>query len=375
MGILSLFKKSYYPLNKITISKKRLIHNYSYLSGISKDIKAAPVLKSNAYGHGLVSTAKILDSQNAPFFCVDSLYEAYELLKNKIKTPILIMGYVHPDNLSVKKLPFSYAVYNTESAIAINKYQPNAGVHIFVDSGMHREGITVSELPEFIRHLKSLNNLKIEGLMSHFGASEEPHNPSTQKQLKNFETAIRILNNEAVFPKWVHLGNSSAALNYKDYQKKIGNVVRCGIALYGIDPEDKDKNLMPVLELRTTLNQVKTVKRGERVGYSFTFKAETDKTIGILPLGYHDGLDRRLSTIGMVKIQDTLCPIIGRVSMNLTTIDITKLKNPKVGLDVVVYSNNNTEQNSINHLARNIDTIPYDLLVNLAASTKRLIID
>ena len=103
MFIPSVFRKSYYPLNQITISKSRLLHNYSYLSGISKNLKIAPVLKSNAYGHGINNVAKILDRVGAPFFCVDSLYEAYELLKLKIKTPILIMGFVHPENLKVKK--------------------------------------------------------------------------------------------------------------------------------------------------------------------------------------------------------------------------------------------------------------------------------
>src|SRR5882672_7179144 len=105
------FRKKYSPSNKIEISESALLSNYKYLSDLSA-LKIAPVLKSNAYGHGLPLVAKILDNVGAPFFCVDSLYEAYELLKISIKTPILIMGYTHPDNLKVKKLPFSFAVYD-----------------------------------------------------------------------------------------------------------------------------------------------------------------------------------------------------------------------------------------------------------------------
>lgn len=375
MRFLSLFRRSYSPLNKITISKNRLLNNFNYLSNVSKDISIAPVLKSNAYGHGLLNIAKIIDSQKAPFLCVDSLYEAYELIKENIKTPILIMGYVHPENLKVKRLPFSYAVYDKESAVAINKYQPSAKIHIFVDTGMHREGISINELPEFLRFLMTLKNLKIEGLMSHFAVSEEPKNIFTQKQIKNFKSAVKILNNEGIFPKWIHIGNSGAVLNYKEYEKEIGNVCRSGIALYGIDPEGRNNSLEPVLELKTILNQVKLMQKDEKAGYSFTFTAKKDMTIGILPLGYNDGIDRNLSNTGGVSINGIWCPIIGRVSMNLTTVDLSKLKDPLVGREVVVYSRNTKDQNSIYNLAEKINTIPYELLVNLTTTTKRFVID
>src|SRR6266516_2620701 len=109
MQFSSFFKKRYYPLNTIEISASALLENYRYLSRLAKDMVVAPVLKSNAYGHGLTPVAKVLDRISPSFFCVDSLYEAYDLLKNNIKTSILVMGYVNPDNLKVKKLPFSYA--------------------------------------------------------------------------------------------------------------------------------------------------------------------------------------------------------------------------------------------------------------------------
>ena len=374
MSLSPLFKKSYYPLNTIEISSSALLNNYRFLSGLTDDVTVAPVLKSNAYGHGLTLVAKILDSVSAPFFCVDSLYEAYELLKNKIKTPILIMGYVNPDNLKVKKLPFSYAIYDDALVAGISRYQPQAGIHIFVDTGMHREGISVEDLPGFLGYIKSFGNLKVEGLMSHLGVGENPATPGTKKQIENFKKAEEIVRQYDFAPVWRQIAASGALLHNKDYKENLGNVARCGIALYGIDPEGKDLgHLQPALQLKTTLNQVKHVRKGEGVGYDFTFTAKKDMTIGILPLGYFDGVDRRLSNKGLVLVSNVACPIIGRVSMNLTTVDLSGVESPQVGDEVIVFANNPSSKNSIYNAALQCDIIPYELLVHLYSSTKRVI--
>jgi|SRR5579885_482547 len=370
---LPLFlKKPYYPLNRIEISKEALLHNYQYLSCLASGIAVAPVLKSNAYGHGLVLVAKMLDDLGAPFFCVDSLYEAYELLKHKIKTPVLIMGYVNPQNLKVKKLPFSYAVYDREVVSAISKYQPHAAVHIFVDTGMHREGILLSQLPEFLSYIKSFGNLRVAGLMSHFAAADHSTNTFTKKQVENFAKAKEIVLSVGFSPKWFHISASGGLLNHETYRGCIGNLARAGISLYGIDPEGKDKNLQPALRLTTTLHLIKKIPKGEKIGYDFTYTAEKNMMIGILPLGYYDGADRRLSNKGFVSINDVFCPIIGRVSMNLTTIDITAVKNPQIGDKVIIYSSKPDDKNSIANSAKICGTIPYDLLVHLASSTRRI---
>jgi alanine racemase len=372
MSLLSFFKRDYYPLNTIEISETALLANYRYLSNLDSTIKIAPVLKSNAYGHGLSFVAKILDNAGAPFLCVDSLYEAYDLLKNNIKTPILIMGYVNPDNLRVKKLPFSYAVYDKKLVEGISKYQRYAGIHIFVDTGMNREGVHLSDLPEFVAYIKSFGNLRIEGLMSHLGAAHIAE--ATKKQLDRFEKAKKIIDDAGFQPKWFHMSPSTGLLHKAEYKGRLGNLSRCGISLYGIDPEEKDKKLQPVLQLTTTLNQIKFLPKGESVGYDFTFTAKKDMTIGILPIGYFDGVDRRLSNKGFVLMKNSLCPIIGRVSMNLTTVDISNVENPKVGDTVIVFSNNSQDKNSIYNSALLAQTIPYDLLIHLAASTRRIVV-
>ncbi len=372
MDMFSHFKREYKPLNRIEVSSVALHHNYDYLSQ-SSGLAIAPALKSNAYGHGLGLVAKALDLIGAPFFCVDSIYEGYELLKHKVKTPILIMGYVDPDNLRLKKLPFSYAVSNHEMLETVYKYQPHAGVHIFVDTGMYREGVPMDDLPDIISRMQSMKRLHIEGLMSHFAAADT-YDDLTKLQVKNFQIAQVLFHKSGIQPKWIHIANSLGVLNYKKYTGKIGNLARPGIAMYGIDPLNKDKTLQPALSFSSTLVQIKDLDKGESSGYDFTFKAKKKMRIGVVAAGYNDGIDRRFSNNGFMKIGETYCQIIGRVSMNVTMIDVSSAKNPAIGDRVVVYSSTLSDKNSLNKAAFAIDTIAYDLLVKLAAPTRRILV-
>ncbi len=352
--IKKAIKKPYHTLNIIEISKKRLIGNYLRLSLIDKGIKVAPVLKSNAYGHGLVEVAKILDSLQPPFFCVDSLHEAYELYKAKIKSGILIMGYINPKNLAIKELPFSYVVYDLIQLKQIFIHQPQAKIHIFVDTGMHREGVLMDDLEKFVKYIPKNRLGNIEGLMSHFAASEEPERYETKQQVKNFKKAIEILNKNKIFPKWIHIANSYGLLNSQTLGLgKISNLARTGLSLYD-----------SVLRFVTHINQIKKIKKGDKVGYNFTYTAKKDLAIAVLPVGYNDGVDRGFSNIGKVLLKGGVtCPIIGRVSMNITTVDISSVKHAKVGDEVEIYFNIPIK-----------GKILYEFLVHLERSTKRKII-
>ena len=260
LKILNIFKKEYKSLNFIEISKANLIHNYNYLSSLNRKIKIAPVIKSNGYGHGIVNIAKILAPQNPPFFCVDSLFEAYELLKANIKTPILITGYTNPENLKVKKLPFSFAVFTQDLLRAINDYQLQSRIHIFVDTGMRREGVRVEELPEFLDALKQFPNLKIEGVMSHLASTNGKGDPVFQNQIRNFKKALEIFRNYKIKPKWIHIAASGGLVNKETNEivSQISNLSRAGIALFGLVD---NKNLIPTLRLITHLAQIKTLKK------------------------------------------------------------------------------------------------------------------
>lgn len=360
----------YYPLNKIEISAERLTNNYQYLSSISKKIKIAPVVKSNAYGHGIELVSRILDSQNPPFFCVDSLFEAYQLKKVGIKSAVLIMGFVDARNLKGKRLPFSFTVFDLDFTRQLDKYQPGAKIHIKVDTGMNRLGVPLSELTNYLKEIKKLKNLEVEGIMSHL-SSPRSSKSYTDYQILNYKKAIELLENSRVYPKYRHIAASGAIFNVKsEILAGISNLARCGIALYGASGEGNTK---PVLELKSQIVHIKKLNAGNLVGYDRTFTAKSNTVIAILPLGYNDGVDRRLSNNGHVTYKGMSCPIIGRVSMNITTIDISMVKNPKIGDDVTVISSNLKNQNNIISLAKDTNTIPHDLLVHLHAKAVRRI--
>lgn len=370
-----LIRKSFTPLNLITVSKQRLIDNYVELSKVNPEIKVAPVLKSNAYGHGLGVVGKILDETDAPFICVDSLYEAFQIhSKARAKTPILIMGYIHPKSLAVKKLPFSFAVYDLEHAAVLDKYQPGAKVHIFVDTGMHREGVTIDALPEYLENLKKLKNIQVEGLMTHFAELSKPDSALTKLQVENFAKAKKQVLEAGFKPRWVHVGGILALA-------KKGlidcNLVRVGKAFYGVDDADSAPyklKIKPVLEFKTRIVQIKKVKKGETVGYNGTYVAGSDRIIAVLPLGYNDGVDRRLSNKGLFMVGGVECPIVGLISMNITTIDITDVKEPVLDQEAVFISMDPKDKNSIIGQCERGGVLPHEMLIHIAESTKRVVV-
>ena len=376
ISIFKILQRRSYPLNIIELSRQNLEQNYQYLASLHQNLKVAPVLKSNAYGHGLKEIGKMVDGQNPPFICVDSLYEAYILQKEGIKSQILIMGYIDSRSLIRKKLPFSYAIFGLDQAKALNKFQPGAKVHIFFDTGMHREGVPLDDLNQFLKDLSQFKNLEIEGIMSHLAATSADLEKLWVTQVKNFKKGLDIIRKNGIYPKWVHIGASGAILNQKlrDQIGECSNVVRTGKAFYGITLGDTKVEVKPILALKSKIYQVKKIKKGAAVGYDGSFIAKKDMTIATLPLGYFDGVDRRLSNKGAVLVEGVECPIIGRVSMNITTIDISQVENPKVGMEAVVISSNPTDPNSIENFATISQTIPHDLLVHLAESTRREIV-
>ncbi len=359
--------------NRIFLSRENLLHNYRYLQSLNPQIQIAPVLKSNAYGHGLVEIARILDTVHAPFFCVNSFSEAYTLYKNGIRTPLHIMGYVDPEQIKHERFPFSYTTYNYHQLEAINTYQPGSTIHIFVDTGMHREGFRLGLLPTLLGNLKQFPHLRITGFMSHFAQGENPTNQQTIMQLQNFQKAKTILNAQGIFPRYEHIAASAGYLNFAK-NTAIGNTARIGKALYGVDPRGKNKELKPVLSLQTKVVQIKTLKKGDPIGYNATFVAKKKITIAVLPIGYADGLDRRLSNNGYTLVNTKVCPIVGRVSMNITTIDISGVPNLNVGHDVTVISSVREDKNSVESIALLCKTIPYDISAGLSSLLPREVV-
>lgn len=364
-----LNKRLYRPLNRIELSAENLLNNYQYLLSVKPGVSVAPVLKSNAYGHGLVEIATILDKKTPPFFCVDSLFEAYELKKADIKSPILITGYIDPFNVKIKTIPFSYAVFDIDFAKALNSHQPGTRIHLFIDTGMGREGITLADLPQFLTEIKQLSRLNIEGVMSHFASADEKNSSQTIKQLENFNKAVQMIKEVGLDPKWIHLSASAGLIG-----NSLGNcnLSRVGLSIYGYNPFNLvDNNFKPVLRLTTKIVQLKRLPKGSPIGYNHTYFLEKDSTIAILPLGYFDGVDRHLSQKGVVKVGGEYCPIIGSVSMNITTIDVSSIKDPVVGQEVEIISRDPKALNSIGNIAKTVETMPYEIMVHLASTTRR----
>lgn len=368
------FPKHFYtPLNTIYLSKERLLENLAYLSDLNEHVQIAPVLKSNAYGHGIVEIAKILDTKRLPFFCIDSLYEAYTLYKEKVATPLLIMGYVDPANLAVKKLPFSYAIYTLEYLKKLYQKQPHAAFHLFIDTGMHREGMSLDELLLTIDFIKQ-KNITVDGVMSHLASGDDAHKDITKKQIQNFAQAKIILEKSGIVPRYRHLAASGAKLREANYPDGLWNIARVGLGIYGIDPKGYNPNLKPVLTLTTKIAQIKRIEKKESVGYDATFTAKKSMVLAILPIGYNDGVDRGLSNVGYVTYKEIPCPIIGRVSMNITTIDVSHVPDPMVGDSVVIYSDNQKDKNSLVAAAKIAKTIPYEILIHVDPHIRREII-
>jgi alanine racemase len=359
----------YTPLNKVLIDKAKLLDNFRVLKSLNPNTELFPVLKSNAYGHGLKQIGEIIKDLNLKYVCVDSLFEAYELTKVGYDNNILITGYVDPENLKVKSLPFSYVIWSLDQAINIKKIQKNAKFHLFVDTGMNREGIRIDELEELLINLKS-NDIKLEGLMSHFASADDLDSPQSSSQIEKFKETKLLLEKYEFNPIHTHISASAGML------RNLGNefnAARVGLAFYGQEPI-ADQTLVPFLSLTSTLIQIKKVKKGEQIGYNATFTADRDMIVGILPIGYNDGVERKLSNLGMVKYGETFCPIVGRVSMNITTIDISRIINPKVGDQVYIYTDHKSDINSIENVAKASNMIPYEILVHINPSTRREII-
>lgn len=359
-------------LSNVSLSQSALINNYLYLSSLFQSIAIAPVLKSNAYGHGLLEIATILDQLNAPFFCVNNFDEAVTLYSNGIKTPIHIMGYVTPEDIRLH-LPFSFTLFNYDQLSVLNTVYNKASIHVFIDTGMHREGFGFEKLAHLFSKIKECKNITVTGIMSHLASGDKPESDITKNQLRAFSQGILLAKEYGISPQWTHIFASTGLLSHYEIGVSCGNIARIGKALYGIDPRYKNDNLEPILSLQSKIVQIKSLNKNENIGYNETFKTIGHTVIGIIPLGYYDGIDRRLSNKGIVLIDGVTCPIVGRVSMNMTAVDITLVKNQHVGMNVTVISNILNEINSINSIAAICDTIPYDVVTRINKSIIRIL--
>ncbi|MEK7634910.1 MAG: alanine racemase [Patescibacteria group bacterium] len=363
---------NYDALIKVLISKSALLDNLNEYKTHYPQIGFAPVLKSNAYGHGLVEVAKILDKEEKPFFVVDSLFEARTLRENGIKSDILIIGYTTPENITRSKLPgVAFTLTSMSQLETLSKTEFRViKIHLKIDTGMHRQGIASEEIEKIIKIVKNNSNIILEGICSHLADADNLDDSFTQKQIKEWNGAVKIFKENFDSLKYFHLSASSGAQYSKDIE---ANVARLGIGLYGAI--ESNLKLKPILEMQTILSSIKTIQKEEGVGYNLTYKTPKIMRLATVPVGYFEGVDRRLSNIGFFKIGNNFCPIVGRVSMNITSIDISSVPEAKEGDKVVVLSNNPEDKNSVMNIAKTAGTISYKILVHIPQHLKRIVVD
>lgn len=363
----------YQPLIEVRIFKDALLYNLKVYQQKYPLMAFAPVLKSNAYGHGLALVAKILDKENVPFFVVDSFYEALTLRQHGVKSKILILGYVSAEQIFqnvVKDTSVGITSLEQLKMVADNLKSPKA-FHLKIDTGMNRQGVSLAEVSEAIGVIKANRNFILEGLCTHLAQAVEDSG-LTKKQIANWQAASQIFKENFSSIKYWHVVASAGVLLE---QKIFANVVRLGWGLYGLDARPQaGLNLRPALELRSVVGGVKKIATGECVGYDGTFTAEKPLIAATLPLGYNEGVDRRLSNKGWVKIHDTFCPIIGRVSMNITTVDISEAQNIKLNDRAIVISAKPGDKNSVLNIAKICDCLPLEIVVHIPPYLRRMVV-
>ncbi|OHA29545.1 MAG: alanine racemase [Candidatus Taylorbacteria bacterium RIFCSPLOWO2_02_FULL_43_22b] len=377
LRLVRSMRSKYTPLLEISLSRQNIIHNLRVFQNQFKNAKIAPTLKSRAYGHGLIPIAKILDEENLPFFVIDSYHEALILRNEGIRTPILIIGYTRIENIrhnKLKNISFAITSFDQLKELARSLTKP-ARFHLKIDTGMGRQGIKMDDLNAADSMIKSNPNIILEGIMSHLADADNMNQIYTKEQIIKWNGVANKSKN--LFPtlKYFSLSNS-AGYFYSDYTE--ANLARVGLGLYGIKQNtkrDKDLDLRPVLEMKTIISGLKKHERGDKIGYNGTFEVKNPSLLAILPLGYSEGLDRRLSNRGFVKVRGKFCPIVGNISMNLTIIDVTNVPNVAFGDEVTVISRNPDDENSVENISIHSGTIDHEFLAHIPHEIRRKIVE
>jgi alanine racemase len=336
-------KKTHRSLNLVQVSGSVLRENLALYQQALPDHAICPVVKGNAYGHGLTQVAKALYKEQCPFYIVDSLYECQILERAGLMHPALILGSTFPENLS-RDLPYEFGAGDLTTAARLAELKLPA--HIEVDTGMSRMGFSMEELPAALSAMKEMG-LKVTGLFSHFAEAENPEDSFTRSQETKFAKAIALTHEAGFTPKWIHLGNSDGSLKINLPEV---NLSRIGAGLYGIGNLEGEKQ---ALSLKSHLIAVRKIRAGTAVGYGRQFTAEHDMHIGTLPIGYYEGLPRRLSN---------QAPFLGSVCMNHCMIEVRP--ESKIGDEVEIYGN-------IKAIAKQIGTDPREISTRISESLRR----
>lgn len=342
------------------------------------------VVKANAYGHGLEAVGPVA-AQHADWLGVNSIDEARALRTLGVAKPIAILGHTESGRLrDVVSGEFRQIVYREDIAAELSRLAGEMGttarIHLKIETGTNRQGVSIEHLGEFVRRVLALSDLDVEGVYTHFANIEDTLDPSfAQLQITRFQQALSVVHEAGARPSWTHAAATAGALLYPETGF---NMIRAGIGVYGIWPSRETQlaarergrliTLTPAMTWKTRIAQVKTVQAGEYIAYGLTYQAARPMTIAVLPIGYYDGYDRRLSNSGRALVGGRAVPVVGRVMMNMTILDITDV-DVREDDEVVLLGKQGGKEIRAEELAEKIGTIAYEVVSRIHPGIPRLV--
>ena len=335
-------------------------------------------VKANGYGHGAVEVARTALSAGAHSLCVALADEAHQLRQAKIVAPILIVS--EQPEVAFEQMLRDEVVATVYNEATINSYAAVAArlgvvgkVHLKVDTGMHRVGVPVASAMARVEQIIAAKSLQLDGVYTHFAAADLPSHDETAKQQRRFDDFVAELDGKKLRPKYVHTSNSAALLRSLN---AVTDIARVGIAIYGIAPSNETetvaRGLRPAMSLHARVSHVQRLEAGEGVSYGLRTRLEKSANIATLPLGYADGVPRRLWSVGgEVLIGGKRCPIVGVVTMDQLMVNCGEI-DVKIGDQAVLLGAQGDEVISANEIATRLDTIGYEIVCGVSARVPRV---
>jgi alanine racemase len=367
------------------VSLGNLRQNYRAVRDyVGNRVTVCAVVKAYAYGHGAVESARALQSEGATWMGVTSLDEAIPLREEGIAARILLMtGFWRGEEEEIVRLGLTPTVWEVGHIELLERAAARIGaqhaIHLKLDSGMGRLGAAPEDLPKILAALKSSPHLQLEGFATHLASSEVLDAPSVAEQLKVFADARRLLREAGFNPLLVHAANTSAVISHHE---SWNTMVRPGLALYGyhlpferagreVSGAGLKLDLRPVLTWKTRILSVREMRAGQALGYGGTYVTKAPARIAVLPVGYADGLNRGLSAGGRVIVREHYAPIVGRISMDLTLVDVTGIPGVEVTDEVVLLGSHDGLSVDAREHAELARTIPYEILCAISKRVPR----
>ncbi len=370
----------------VEVNSASLRHNFSAVKSIvPKDAHIMAVVKANAYGAGAIKASEIFLQEGANYLGVATLDEALELRSHFSKTPILILGYSPNSNASMlidndlSAMIFSLEQAEVFSQMAL-KSQKRLKIHLKIDTGMHRLGLEPNfKSIEIIKKICALKGLEVEGIFTHLGNADARIKTHAKNQMKAFNAFLEQLLNQKIEFQYRHAYNSAGILSLcNGNENRLLNLYRPGIMLYGFYPSNGMKETCPtilknVISLKAQIVQIRSVKKGEFIGYGEHFYTNEETLVGVLALGYADGLIRDLGNRIQVAINNQLAPLIGKVCMDQCFVKLNNIE-AKEGDEVILFGDKSAKANDASEIAALLNTIPYETISTLSKRLERVYI-